>query len=166
MRSEAAFADTLEGLVADRRHDLRTAEGDMAKQAIRKRYASVLAAWSPRNRVLVRTVVLDADGEPCQTEGAGADALAADWGLMFESAGGVDIAAMHRLRNGVVGATASPPRAPLDDLRRVLARCPRSASGADGIAYARWACVGEAGLHAVYDAYVSVLEGRGSPGFQ
>lgn len=114
------------------------------------------------SRVLLRTVVLDVDGEPCRTEGGGADALAAHWGLTLESACGVDSVAMHQLRNGIVG-TSGATEGSLHDLRRVLARCPRSAPGPDGTAYAHWAGAVDVGLHALYDAYVSVLDGGTVP---
>lgn len=166
--SEAAYGDALQNLVHDRfmddqRHDLRVAEGEYERRAVRRRYGALLSAWSPRRRTFTRAVVLDEAGEVLRTDELAAAALAAHWGATFTSSGGADPSAMDRLRNFVASTDIGMDVASLDDVRRILARAPRSAPGPDGISYEHWAHAGGFATRALHGAYLAVLGGASPP---
>lgn len=162
--SDAAFADSLQGLLhgrfaADQRHDLRVAADDFERRAARRRYGGLLAAWSPKNRVVTRMVILSEAGEVIRDDAEAASALEAHWGRAFSSSGGLNAGAMAGLRDFVASASCGMEAASLGDLRHVLARAPRSAPGPDGIAYEHWANAGETAARILHEAYLSVLAG-------
>lgn len=140
VRLEAAYAEALQALIherfpADQRRDLRVASDEFERRVVRRRYGSLLAASSPRRRTISCTAVLDAEGPVIGLDVGAADALPAHWGPSFTSAGVVGSVAMERLRDHVVAKGAEVEVVSLGELRRVLARAPRSAPGLDGITY-------------------------------
>lgn len=66
--SGAAYVHTLQTLVhgrfvADQRRDPRVATNDFERRAVRKRYSILMSAWSPKLRIITRTVALSAAGD-------------------------------------------------------------------------------------------------------
>lgn len=107
--------------------------------------------------------MVDDAGDAHDIDEGGAVALAGHWGRTFASGGPVSHDAMQRLRNGISFATFAPCLTAADDLRRLLDRCPRSAPGPDGIAYAHWKGAGDIAVKASHDVCLVGLSGEVVP---
>lgn len=168
MRSEAAYAGALQALVngefeADQRRGHRVAADENERWTVRRRYSRLLAAWSPRHPIVLCIGVSDAAVAAIRSDGGAADALTAHLGRASGGSGEVDGDVLEQLRNFVVSMVCEVEAVAVVDLRRILARAPRSAPEPDGNAYEHWAHSGDIAIRTLHDAYLAVLGAASLP---